>query len=143
MIDLLTRHDLGNTMNTERMNPVEFKNALERRTKDFAVSVFRFLDLLPKKNSMKVIAYQLGKSASSIGANYREANHAESREDFYNKLTIATKEAAETCYWLEILNDLLQEPISKDELLVEARQILALFQSIGKSVKANGTSAKN
>jgi len=122
-------------MKTERIDPVEFKNTLESRTIEFAVAVFKLLDGLPKKNSTKIIAYQLGKSASSIGANYREANHAESRDDFYHKLTIATKEASESCYWLEILSELFPMHKLPQALLSDARQLLALFQSIGRSVK--------
>ena len=52
------------------MTNLEFKTQLERRTKEFAVTAFKYLDALPKKVSTRVIAYQLGKSASSIGANY-------------------------------------------------------------------------
>ena len=88
------------------MTNSEFREELEVRTRDFSVRVFRFLDALPKKTSTQVIAYQLGKSASSIGANYREATRAESREDFGHKLQIALKEAAESCYWLEVLKGL-------------------------------------
>jgi len=120
----------------ERVDPIEFKNALEKRTREFAVAVFRYLDALPKKNSTRVVSYQLGKSASSIGANYREANHAESRDDFYHKMTIATKEASETCYWLEILLELYPTHELPKTHLSEARQILALFQSIGRSLKS-------
>ncbi|MBR4939086.1 MAG: four helix bundle protein, partial [Kiritimatiellae bacterium] len=52
----------------------EFKMQMESRTRKFAVSVFQFIESLQLSPSIKVIAYQLGKSASSIGANYREAN---------------------------------------------------------------------
>ena len=66
----------------DRLSRAEFRGWLEQRTRDFSVSVFKFLDALPKKVSTKVIAYQLGKSASSIGANYREANRSVSVDDF-------------------------------------------------------------
>ena len=90
----------------ERMTQKDFKAWLEGRTKDFAVAVFKVLDAMPKKNSTAVIAYQLGKSASSIGANYSEANRSESGDDFRHKVSIALKEASETVYWLEILHAL-------------------------------------
>ena len=90
----------------ERMRPEEFRQWLEQRTRKFAVCVFRFLDALPVSVSSKVIGHQLGKSASSIGANYREATRAESRDDFVHKVSIALKEASESVYWLEILGDL-------------------------------------
>lgn len=78
-----------------RMSNDEFREWLEKRTTTFSIATFKFLNKLPKDNASRVIAYQLGKSASSIGANYREANRAESREDFAHKLSIALKEANE------------------------------------------------
>ena len=84
----------------------EFKMQMESRTRKFAVSVFQFIESLQLSPSIKVIAYQLGKSASSIGANYREANRSESKEDFIHKISIALKESSETLYWLEIIEDL-------------------------------------
>jgi len=117
----------------ERMAPGEFKEWLETRTRKFAVSVFSFLDAMPHKPSTRVIAYQLGKSASSIGANYREANRGESRDDFVHKLQIALKEAAESVYWLEVLADLY--PMHKQSVVLrdEALQLRNLFQSISQS----------
>ena len=56
------------------MTNSDSKKKLERRTRLFAVAVFRALDELPVANSSRVISYQLGKSASSVGANFREAN---------------------------------------------------------------------
>ena len=67
----------------ERMTKEEFKKWLKARTRAFAVSVFKFVDELPNATSAKVISCQLAKSASSMGANYREATRAESGADFY------------------------------------------------------------
>ena len=72
------------------------KRELEARTRRFAVAMFQLLKELPDDVSTQVIAFQVGKSASSIGANYREANRAESRADFTHKLAIALKESSET-----------------------------------------------
>lgn len=116
-----------------RMDPVEFKNWLETRTKDFAVGTFALLDALPKKNSTRVIAYQLGKSASSIGANYREANRAESRDDFIHKLSIAMKEAAESAYWFEVLSNLYPMHDKIKMLCKESMELRNLIQSILQS----------
>ena len=119
----------------ERMDPVEFKQWLEARTRAFAVASLKFLDALPKKNSTKIVAFQLGKSATSIGANYREANRAESRVDFGHKLQIAMKEASESVYWLEVLSGLypMHEKIKKLEQ--EAIELRNLFQSISSSTR--------
>ena len=117
------------------MTNLEFKTRLERRTKEFAVAAFKYLDALPKKVSTRVIAYQLGKSASSIGANYREANRGESREDFGHKLQIALKEASETCYWLEVLSDLYPTHETVRKLLSESVELRNLFLSISQTTR--------
>ena len=117
------------------MTNAEFREKLEFRTRKFATDVFKLLDALPKKNSTRVVAYQLGKAASSIGANYREANRAESREDFGHKLQIALKEAAETAYWLEILSDLYPMHEIVKRLTDEGFELRNLFQSISQGAR--------
>ena len=74
------------------------KHELEQRTKGFALRIIRFVAALPKSKVSSVLGYQLLKSGTSIGANYREANRAESRNDFIHKIAIVEKEAAETVY---------------------------------------------
>ena len=81
------------------------KHELERRTKKFAVSVILFVEELPKKKTSDVLGYQLLKSGTSVGANYREANRAQSRADFVHKIGIVEKEIAETQYWLEVMEE--------------------------------------
>ena len=76
------------------------RHELEERTKLFALRVIPFVARLPKNKVADVIGYQLTKSGTSIGANYREANRAESRNDFIHKVALVEKEAAETQYWL-------------------------------------------
>jgi four helix bundle protein len=79
---------------------------------------------------------QLIRSATSIGANYREANRGVSRADFANKIGTVQKEAAETQYWLELLieSGLAESAVAK-ELLKESSELLAIFASIGKKLK--------
>ena len=67
---------------------------------DFAVSVLKLCDGIQGHRS---IVNQLERSATSIGANIREANYAHSRADFVSKLQIALKECYETEYWLELM----------------------------------------
>jgi len=114
---------------------VVFKNSLEKRTKDFAVAVFKFLDALPKKNSTRIISYQLGKSASSIGANYREANRGESKDDFAHKLQIALKEASESAFWLEVLVDLYPMHELVKRLMAECVELRNLLHAISRKVR--------
>ncbi len=117
------------------MKPLEFKLWLESRTRDFAIAVLKLLDALPGKNSTRIIAFQLGKSASSIGANYREANRAESRIDFGHKLQIAMKEASESAYWLEVLAGLYPMHKTIKDLGDEAVELRNLFQGICSSTR--------
>ena len=123
----------------ERMTKEEFKKWLKARTRAFAVSVFKFVDELPKTTSAKVISYQLAKSASSMGANYREATRAESGADFAHKIGIVEKESDETLFWLEVLSDLFPAPhairASLNPIQVEADELLRLFASIKMGCK--------
>jgi len=80
-----------------------------------------------------VLTRQLLRSATSIGANYREANRGVSRADFSNKIGTVQKEAAETQYWIELLIE--SKTGSEDTvfvLLKESTELLAIFTTIGK-----------
>ena len=76
------------------------KSELEKRTKLFALRIIKFVAALARNKANDVLGYQLVKCGTSIGANYREANRAESRNDFIHKIGIVEKEAAEIQYWL-------------------------------------------
>lgn len=80
---------------------MEHKNVLVEKSLDFSVDLIQFCELL-EKNKKFILANQLLKSGTSIGANIFEAQHAESRGDFIHKMKIAIKEANETLYWLVI-----------------------------------------
>jgi four helix bundle protein len=102
------------------------KKELEARTKRFALSIIQLVSKLPRGKVSDVIGYQLLKSSTSIGANYRETNRAQSHDDFIHKLAICEKEAAETEYWLELaLEANLSESSSTEDLLREVRELLA------------------
>ena len=122
---------------SERIDPKVFREKLERRLTVLAVMTFRYLDALPKKSSTSVISYQLGKSASSIGANYHEANRAESRDDFTHKIQIALKEASESCYWFGVLAELYPTHETGKRLQAECLEIRNLLQAIGKTLHAS------
>lgn len=109
----------------------EFATQLEQRTLNFSVFVLKFLATLPKTTECVVVRNQLAKSATSIGANYREANRSRSQKDFKNKISICVSEASETLYWLEIVEamDWGAEMIILD-LKKESKELLALFTSI-------------
>jgi four helix bundle protein len=113
----------------------EFREVLEERTAQYAVEVFKYLRELPYDVSIKVIAHQLGKSASSIGANYHEANRSESRDDFVHKVAIAVKEANESCYWFKVLRGLCGSNERIEALSKETGELRNLLQSILKSAR--------
>lgn len=77
-------------------------NKLKDLSMDFAVSIVHLVRELKEKHE-SIIANQIGRSGTSIGANIREAQYAHSKADFISKLQIALKEANETDYWLELL----------------------------------------
>ena len=117
------------------MTNAEFREVLEERTAKYAVEVFKYLRELPYDVSIKVIAHQLGKSASSIGANYHEANRSESRDDFVHKVAIAVKEANESCYWFKVLKGLCGSSAKLEALSKETGELRNLLQSILKSAR--------
>ena len=112
------------------------KTELEERTKKFAVRIVKTVGGFPKTSEGQIIGRQLLKAGTSIGANYREANRAESRVDFIHKTGIAEKEAAETIYWLEICRETrLGSEKQIAELMDEANQLLAILITIGRKAK--------
>lgn len=113
------------------------KQELQKRTKEFALRVIHFVSQLPKNKAADVMGYQLLKSGTSIGANYREANRAESKSDFIHKIALVEKEAAETQYWLELFEESdTGNSEARRWILQESGELLAIFTSIGKTTKS-------
>ncbi|MGC8781364.1 MAG: four helix bundle protein [Anaerolineae bacterium] len=101
---------------------------MERRTKDFALRIIRFVTTLPSTQVGNVITYQLVKAGTSVGANYREAGRAESRADFIHKMKIVEKEIGEAEYWLELCVEApLGDPKEAASLRAEAGELLAII----------------
>jgi four helix bundle protein len=112
------------------------KKELEKRTKKFALEVIRFVADLPKNKITDVLGYQFLKAGTLIGANYREANRAQSRQDFIHKIAIVEKEASETQYWLELFDALnMGDPNMRSWLIQESAELLAIFTTTGKTAK--------
>ncbi len=88
---------------------------ITKRSFDFALRVIKLCQFLSKKYSLEsnVLAKQLLRSATSIGANVEEAQAGQSRSDFIHKMAIALKEARETNYWLRLLE--ASEILSKEK----------------------------
>ena len=108
------------------------------RTKKFALDVLLFIDSLPKTMIANVIAKQLLRCSTSVGANYRAAQRAKSKVDFEYKIKIVEEEADESIYWLELLSE---SKIMKDDtkviiLIKEANELTAIFSSISIKLKS-------
>ncbi len=102
---------------------------LEERTLKFSAGIVRHCARL-KQPTLHSIVNQVIRSATSIGANYAEANNASSKSDFKAKIFIAKKEAAETKYWLALLAELGDSSEELSSLRKEAQEILMILQKI-------------
>lgn len=109
-------------------------NDLQERLFVFAVDVIRMLKEQKGGNEIKIISNQLGKSATSSGANYEEAQGAVSRADFGNKVGISLKEMRESNYWLRILKELYPENQEISKLVKESFELKNILGSISSKV---------
>jgi four helix bundle protein len=113
------------------------KAELERRTLHFALKIIEFVATLPNTKAGEVIEFQLVKAGTSVGANYREATRAESRNDFIHKLAIVEKESSESLYWLELCQEARFGKLELRQWLIqESTELLAIFTSAGRTTKA-------
>ena len=111
---------------------------LQKRTKLFGLRVMKLCDALPRSRSANVIANQLLRSATAVGANYRSACRARSSADWINKLGIVIEEADESAYWLELIIDGELLPVAKvTALLKEADELTAIFTASQMTSKRN------
>ncbi len=106
---------------------------LEERTTKFGEAIIDFAQELPKNIINNQLITQLVKSGTSIGANYMEADAAESKKDFRHKIGICKKEAKETRYWLRMI--IKANPAENGRCLIlwkEAHELLLIFSAIIK-----------
>ena len=111
------------------------KNIIVEKSFQFALKIVDYCELL-EENRKFVIARQLLKSGTSVGANVREAQNAESKADFIHKIKIAAKEAEETEYWLLICKHSPSYPF-EEQLLIEVQEIIKILSKIISSSKAS------
>ncbi len=120
---------MGGNMNREEMY---------ERTMQFSIRVVRMVKAMPRDIAEDVIARQLTKSATSNGANYREACHGKSPADFVAKLKICEGEADETLYWLQLLVNTDIMPAARMQALIdEAREFVAMFTAGTRTSQQN------
>lgn len=108
-------------------------NIIVEKTLEFALQIIEYSELLESKRKF-VVANQLLKSGTSVGANIREAQNAESKQDFIHKMKIAAKEADETEYWL-LLCHLSKSYPNCEELQKKLEEIIKILSKIIASSK--------
>ncbi|KNZ69986.1 S23 ribosomal protein [Thermincola ferriacetica] len=112
------------------------ENIIMVKSFEFAVSIVKLYQYLCSSKKEYVLAKQLLRSGTSIGANVKEAVNAQSRKDFISKMNIALKEANECEYWIELLirTDYLSETEGLT-ILNDCREINKILSSIVKTSK--------
>ena len=114
------------------------KYIIDNKSKAFALQIIRLCTKLDDEWYGHLLAKQLLRSGTSIGANVRERLNAQSRADFISKLQIALKEADETAYWLELLVE--SEMISRTQftpLYNDLKEIIAIITASINTLKSN------
>ena len=112
------------------------QNIIVDKTFEFSLKIILFTEALHKDKKFE-LASQLFRSGTSVGANVKEAQNAESKADFIHKFKIAAKEADETIYWLELCSrsEILISP--DRELIDEANNIIRIISKRISSTKKN------
>jgi four helix bundle protein len=108
----------------------ESKNILKDKSFQFALRIIKLNKFLTEEKREYVMSKQILRSGTSVGANIREAQNAQSTADFIHKLSISQKECDETIYWLELLNQ--SEYIAEEEfnsLHLNANELLKMLRS--------------
>lgn len=112
-------------------------NPILKLTFEFSLEIIKYVELL-EENKKYVIAKQLLRSATSVGANVKEAQNAESKADFIHKMKIAHKEADETQYWLELCNAADNYPSNKEL----AEKIFIIIKVLSKIIGSSKSKLK-
>ena len=114
---------------------------LEERTAALGNAVILFAKTVPLTPITRPLVSQLVRSATSVGANYCEADDAESRADFKHKIGICKKEARETKHWLRMLVTAVPESREQAKpLWQEAKELNLIFNAIVRTTMANARS---
>ena len=105
----------------------EFIKMMQKRTRKFAVDIIKFTETIKPSKAASVLIFQIVKSATSVGANYRASCRARSKNEFFSKICIVIEEADETEYWLEV--------ISEAELSINLPELNRLLSEVSEILK--------
>jgi four helix bundle protein len=110
---------------------------LKERTKSFALRVLKLIDSLPDSRSARIVSNQLGRSGTSVGANYRAACRSRSAAEMISKISVVEGEADESAFWMELTFDHDLMPAEKiSPLLREADELTAIMVASRKTLLA-------
>jgi four helix bundle protein len=124
-------------MEEEKMsNDYDKDNIVLNKSFDFALEIIELYKILKSKNEF-VISKQLLRSGTSIGANVEEATAAQSKKDFATKMSIASKEARETRYWLRLLNKSKLVEYDCKNYLNKIDELIRIITAIVKTAQSN------
>jgi len=99
-----------------------------KRTFNFSLRAISLFQALPKTEINLILGRQLLRSATSIGANYREANESRTKRDFIHNAIICKKEAKETKYWLELISEVNPKlKVRMKEILLETGELIKIL----------------
>lgn len=112
------------------------KSIIVEKTYYFSKRISKCCDLLQDKREF-VIANQLLKSGTSVGANVVEGEYAQSKKDFLSKMNIALKEAKETEYWIDLVKNTKNYEGDWHSLLGDCVEIIKILHSIAKTTRNN------
>ena len=111
----------------------ELGDKLKTRTKDFALRIISMTNALSRTYAGKALGQQVLRSATSIGANYREAYRARSPAEFLSKMGDCLRQLEETGYWLELIEEAkLLAPAKLSSLRSEVSELTAIFVTVIK-----------
>ena len=116
----------------ERRKPVDLK----LRTKQFALRIIRLYSAMPKSAVAQVLGKQMLRSATSVGAHYREATRSRSNAEFISKIQGGLQELEETSYWLELTVESGVFALARvKNLMEEANELTAILTTCVKNAK--------
>lgn len=114
------------------------EDVVQKKSFKFAVRIYKLTRYLSDEKREHVLAKQLLRSGTSVGANLREAKYAQSRNDFVSKASIALKEIAETEYWLDLLNETgILSGKEYQSIQADCSELIKLLTAIVKTTKQN------
>jgi four helix bundle protein len=117
------------------------ENVILQKSSDFSVEISKLVVVLRRRRET-IISNQLLRSATSIGANVHEASAAMTKKDFILKMSIASKEARESAYWLRLLSNSKLVDLDYSSYLIANDEIIKILTAILKTAQSNLASNK-